>query len=69
MDAIRCLECGDVRWSLLGLRGGPGECQVCGGKMVPERRRPDINAHRLRTERRDVTVPAESPLQATGRSA
>jgi hypothetical protein len=37
--------------------------------MVPERRRPDISAHRLRTERRDVTVPAESPLQATGRSA
>lgn len=40
MDAIRCLDCGDVRWSLLGIRGEPGTCELCGGEMAPERRRP-----------------------------
>jgi hypothetical protein len=40
MDAIRCLECGDVRWSLIGIKGTPPDCAMCGGKTAPERRRP-----------------------------
>ena len=64
MDAIRCLDCGDVRWSLLGLHGEPGECVICGGEMVPERRRPagrrfDPGERREVTERAVGTVPAQ----------
>ncbi len=44
MDAIRCLECGDVRWSLIGIKGAPPNCTMCGGKTAPERRRPAVSA-------------------------
>jgi hypothetical protein len=54
MDAIRCLDCGDVRWSLMGLKGRPGKCTMCGGEMVPERRRPTTAAMTLPSERRDA---------------
>ena len=53
MDAIRCLDCGDVRWSLMGLKGRPGNCTMCGGEMVPERRRPTPGAMMSPGERRD----------------
>ena len=53
MDAIRCLDCGDVRWSLMGLKGRPSDCRMCGGEMVPERRRPAA-MHAGHDERRDV---------------
>jgi hypothetical protein len=53
MDAIRCLDCGDVRWSLIGLKGHPGACEICGGEMVPERRRPSGAPFRP-DERRDL---------------
>lgn len=54
MDAIRCLDCGDVRWSLIGLKGQPGTCAICGGEMVPERRRPAKADRFGRSERRDL---------------
>lgn len=54
MDAIRCLECGDVRWSLIGLHGPLGTCELCGGEMVPERRRPSVTGGRPPVERRDL---------------
>ena len=53
MDAIRCLDCGDVRWSLMGLKGRPGSCTMCGGEMVAERRRPTSGAMPSPAERRD----------------
>jgi DNA-directed RNA polymerase subunit RPC12/RpoP len=55
MEAVRCTECGETRWSLL-----PGSiahalespCELCGGKMVIERRRPGAGPETLRVERR-----------------
>jgi hypothetical protein len=66
MDAIRCLDCGDVRWSLLGLKGRPGECTMCGGEMVPERRRPAAGTPGLAAERRDL-ADAREPVAAGAR--
>ncbi len=60
MDAIRCLDCGDVRWSLMGLKGRPGACTMCGGEMVPERRRPSGAPISL-GERRDAIAAREAP--------
>jgi hypothetical protein len=42
MDAVRCPECGDVRWSFFGFgpRATPMTCELCGAEMLPERRRP-----------------------------
>ena len=55
MEATRCAECGDVRWSMFGLGAARlAPCEMCGGETVPERRRP----HRVEIvagdERRDV---------------
>ena len=43
MEAVRCTQCGETRWSML-----PGSlasaleapCELCGGETVVERRRP-----------------------------
>ena len=57
MEAIRCKECEDVRWSFMGFAArDPGECALCGGEMVPERRHPHRGPERLRTERREPEV-------------
>jgi len=55
MQAVRCIECGETRWSLF-----PGTlaqslgtpCELCGGEMVIERRRPGAGPRRLVVERR-----------------
>ena len=60
MDAIRCLDCGDVRWSLMGLKGTPGNCSMCGGEMVPERRRPAGSSPSSSGERRDLVATHEA---------
>ena len=65
MDAIRCLDCGDVRWSLMGLKGKPGACTMCGGEMVPERRRPAVGAMAGPAERRDAHEVAAAGDHAT----
>ena len=54
MDATRCLDCGDVRWSLIGLKGQAGACEICGGETVPERRRPTAGPRPEMGERRDL---------------
>jgi DNA-directed RNA polymerase subunit RPC12/RpoP len=56
MDAVRCLRCGETRWSFL-----PGTiqhllaepCESCGGRVVRERRRPGTAHATLRDERRE----------------
>jgi hypothetical protein len=48
-----------VRWSLFGFKGESGPCEVCGGETVAERRRPDVTAHRLRVERRELVLHGE----------
>ena len=58
MNAVRCLECGDVRWSFLGLTTKePARCELCGGAMVTERRRPD-GLRRGGHERRETVTSA-----------
>jgi DNA-directed RNA polymerase subunit RPC12/RpoP len=56
MDAVRCLNCGETRWTLFSgslarLLGEP--CQSCGGRMVLERRRPGTSGPAPVVERRD----------------
>ena len=68
MDAIRCLDCGDVRWSLMGLKGRPGNCTMCGGEMVPERRRPTAAAISP-GERRDHAGAREAVAAGDGPAA
>lgn len=57
MDAVRCKECGETRWSLFSgsvkhLLAEP--CRMCGGEMVAERRRPGGRRRTPFTERRDL---------------
>jgi len=58
---MRCADCGEVRWSILGRAvEGRSECPACGGAMIEERRHPG----RLRwskDERRDATLPSAPP--------
>ncbi len=56
MDAVRCVKCGETRWTLFSgsLARLLGErCRWCGGEMVVERRRPGTSGHTLVVERRD----------------
>ena len=56
MDAVRCLRCGETRWSLFSgsfQRLLEEPCQACGGETVIERRRPGSGARRPFVERRD----------------
>lgn len=58
MEAVRCLTCGETRWtfrpgSLARLLAEP--CESCGGPVVLERRRPGASgARRPRVERRQA---------------
>lgn len=56
MEAVRCPDCGDVRWSFFGFgaQAGALNCEFCGTTMVAERRRPAAATHRAATERRHV---------------
>lgn len=40
MFGMRCEECGEVRWSILGRAESRLECPACGAQMVEERRQP-----------------------------
>jgi hypothetical protein len=59
MEAVRCMQCGGTRWSLL-----PGSlnhlldepCDLCGGQHVIERRRPGAGPERLDVERRRAAI-------------
>jgi hypothetical protein len=59
MEAVRCMQCGETRWSLF-----PGSfthaleapCEVCGGETVIERRRPGAGPGRLEVERRRAAI-------------
>ena len=62
MDAMRCKECGDVRWSFTGLAGRrQAECELCGGEMVPERRQPHRGRGSAGDERRGLVMPQSGP--------
>jgi hypothetical protein len=59
MEAVRCTQCGETRWSLF-----PGSlassleapCELCGGETVIERRRPGAGPDHLDVERRRVAI-------------
>jgi hypothetical protein len=66
MEAVRCLRCGETRWTfrpgqLARLLGEP--CESCGGPVVRERRKPGGARGRPRVERRQATAP---PTALTG---
>jgi hypothetical protein len=55
MEAVRCRECGETRWSLfpaLRTRVPAAPCELCGGETVVERRRPGTHRGPLPVERR-----------------
>jgi len=61
MEAVRCRQCGETRWSLLPdalvhLLAEP--CELCGGETVVERRRPGAGPQSLDVERRRAGIAA-----------
>lgn len=59
MEAVRCTQCGETRWSLLpGSRSHAldAPCELCGGKTVVERRRPGAGPETLDVERRRAAI-------------
>jgi hypothetical protein len=68
MEAVRCTQCGETRWSLFPgslLHGLEAPCELCGGETVVERRRPGAGPRRLDVERRRTTVAGHSSGLAT----
>ena len=56
MFGMRCMECGEVRWSILAAAEHPedGRCDACGKPLSVERRRPGRRlVKRPGQERRD----------------
>ena len=59
MEAVRCIQCGETRWSLFAgsfSSALQAPCELCGGECVPERRRPGSQPERLAVERRRVVT-------------
>ena len=54
LQAVRCTECGDARWSLFSSADPAKPCELCGGEMKLERRMPGSGPRRLLRERRAV---------------
>ena len=60
MEAVRCLRCGETRWTLFASavnRPTEEPCEACGGPTVVERRRPGAAPRKPFVERRDRMVP------------
>jgi hypothetical protein len=59
MEAVRCIECGETRWSLFPgslAHSLDGPCELCGGETVIERRRPGAGPEQLDVERRRAAI-------------
>jgi hypothetical protein len=52
LQAVRCTECGHSRWSLFTTADPGRPCELCGGKVKPERRTPGSGPRTLPRERR-----------------
>jgi len=62
-QAVRCTHCGDARWSLFSVADPDRPCDLCGGEMKLERRKPGSGPPTLPRERRTATVPGRrTPL-------
>jgi hypothetical protein len=61
---VRCDSCGATRWSILRIKPGsaaPTECDICGGELTVERRRPGRRFAKAERERRDLRTPRGTP--------
>jgi hypothetical protein len=59
MEAVRCTQCGETRWSLLPgslMHALESPCELCGGETVIERRRPGAGPDTLAVERRRSAI-------------
>jgi len=68
MEAVRCLHCGETRWTLFRTAQGlksDSPCAACGGPVVVERRRPGAAPRIPFVERRDLRVPKPPSRLAT----
>jgi rRNA maturation endonuclease Nob1 len=54
LQAVRCTQCGDARWSLFSSADPAKPCELCGGEMKPERRMPGSGPSTLSRERRSA---------------
>ena len=68
MDAVRCLRCGETRWTfrpgqLARLLAEP--CESCGGPVVRERRKPGSGRGRPRIERRESDMLVQRRLTSS----
>jgi hypothetical protein len=61
LQAVRCTECGDSRWSPFSTANPDKPCALCGGEMRVERRMPGSGPRVLRRERRTAMVPGTRP--------
>jgi hypothetical protein len=52
LKAVRCTNCGDVRWCLFSTADPERSCDLCGGEMKVERRSPGAGPRTLARERR-----------------
>ena len=58
LQAVRCTQCGDARWSLFSSADPAQPCELCGGEMKVERRMPGSGPRKLLRERRTARLPA-----------
>ena len=54
LQAVRCVECGDARWSLFSSADPKHPCELCGGEMKVERRTPGSGPGKPMRERRSA---------------
>jgi len=57
LQAVRCTECGDARWSLFSSADLAQPCELCGGEVKMERRMPGSGPRTLLRERRTARLP------------
>jgi hypothetical protein len=71
MQAVRCLVCGDTRWSLFSRSAEAllKPCELCGGGTARERRSPGAGPDRLAEERRSVALASAPPSIRPERTA
>jgi uncharacterized protein (DUF983 family) len=68
LQAVRCTECGETRWSLFSSfeQALARPCELCGGETERERRRPGSGPRRLPLEReRRAAGPGAVPQRRT----
>jgi len=58
LQAVRCTQCGDARWSIFSSADPAQPCVVCGGERKVERRMPGSGPRTLLRERRTAKVPS-----------